>query len=87
MATKSKPKNRGGRPTKSPAGPVITQVNARLTAEDLALLTALQAQEQARLDSMGTVRVRVSPADTLRIALRREAERRGLLEAPVAQAS
>lgn len=84
MATKKPTKKHpGGRP---PKGDKATSrvVGVRLTDADSALLSAIQAQEQALADRLG---ITLSPADALRIALRREAERRGLLEAPVAQAS
>lgn len=87
MATKKptkKPtkKHPGGRP---PKGDKATSrvVGVRLTGADSALLSAIQAQEQASADRLG---ITLSPADALRIALRREAERRGLIES-MAQAS
>jgi len=89
MATKPKPKQgRPGRPTKSPAGPATTQVNLKLTAQEDALLAALQEREQARIDSLGAgLPVHVGRADTLRIALLREAARQGLVDTSVAKAS
>ncbi len=89
MATKPKPKKgRPGRPAKSPAGPATAQVNLKLTAEEDALLAALQEREQARIDSLGAgLPVHVGRADTLRIALLREAARQGLVDAAVAKAS
>lgn len=84
VAKKSAKKHPGGRPPKG--GEAATRkVTLGLTSADSALLSAIQAQEQAAADRLG---ITLSPADALRIALRREAERRGLLEgAPVAKAS
>lgn len=89
MATKKpkqpKPSGRTGRPSKSEGAAATSQVNLRLTPADRALLDAIQAQEQARMDEL-RVPMQVSPADALRILLRDAAERRGLVE-PVAKAS
>jgi len=84
MARKNAPaKPRTGRP---PKGEKATNrvVGVRLTDADSELLDAIQAQEQATADRLG---ITLSPADALRIALRREGERRGLVEGPVAKAS
>ena len=83
MARKKAPaKPRTGRPPKG-GGATIHKHSVRLTEADEAVLLALQAREQAKADALGLV---LSPADTLRIALRREAERQGLVET-VAKAS
>lgn len=85
MARKNAPpaKSRAGRPPKG--GEAANQrVNVRLTDADSALLDAIRVQEQEAADRLG---ITLSPADALRIALRREAERRGLVDAPVAKAS
>lgn len=83
MARKKAPtKPRPGRPPKSGEA-TIHKHSVRLTEADEAVLLALQAREQAKANAFGLV---LSPADTLRIALRREAERQGLIE-PMAQAS
>lgn len=84
MAPKKIKKTRMGRPTKSTGAAATSQVNLRLTPADRALLDAIQAQEQKMADRLGLV---LSPADTFRILLRQEGERRGLLDAPVAKAS
>lgn len=83
MARKKAPaKPRIGRPPKGGEA-TVHKHSVRLTEADEAVLLALQAREQARANALGLV---LSPADTLRIALRREAERQGLIE-PMAQAS
>lgn len=80
MATKNqpKPKKRMGRPAKSESGATVAQVSLRLIESDRALLDAIRVQEQQRVDGMG-LPMQVSPADALRILLRSEAKRRGLL--------
>jgi hypothetical protein len=85
MARKNTPtKPRTGRPPKS-AEPTVDRVTLRLTRADRELLDSIQAQEQEAASRLG---ITLSSADALRIALRREAERRGLVEAsPVAKAS
>ena len=83
MASKKTSKARMGRPTKTTGAAATSQVNLRLTPADRALLDAIQAQEQGVADKLGLT---LSPADTFRIILRREAERRGL-SASMAQAS
>lgn len=83
MARKKAPaKSRTGRPPKGGEA-TVHKHSVRLTEADEAVLLALQAREQARANALGLV---LSPADTLRIALRREAERQGLI-APMARAS
>jgi hypothetical protein len=70
-------KGQGGRPAKSTGTSTTEQVNVRLIPADLALLHAIQAQEQERMDQMG-VPMQVSPADAVRIILRAEGKRRGI---------
>lgn len=84
MASKKSNKTRMGRPTKSTGAAATSQVNLRLTPADRALLDAIQAQEQKTADRLGLV---LSPADTFRILLRQEAERRGLVDVPMDRAS
>lgn len=79
MARKKHP---GGRPPKGEKA-TVRVVGVRLTEADSLLLDTIQAQEQAAADRLG---ITLSPADALRIALRREAERRGLTDT-MAQAS
>lgn len=79
MARKKHP---GGRPPKG-SETATRKITLRLTTADSGFLDAIQAQEQAAADRLG---ITLSPADALRIALRREAERRGLTDA-MAQAS
>lgn len=82
--THAKPRTgRTGRPPKGDA-PTVDRVTLRLTRADREVLEALRAQEQKTANSLGLT---LSSADVLRLALRREAERRGLVEAPVAKAS
>lgn len=71
------PKGQGGRPAKNAGTATTEQVSVRLIPADLALLRAIQAQEQERMDQMG-VPMQVSPADAVRIILRAEGKRRGL---------
>lgn len=76
VSKKPAPKHPGGRPPKG--GEAATRkVTLSLTTADSALLNAIQAQEQTAADRLG---ITLSPADALRIALRREAERRGLVQ-------
>ena len=83
VSKKPAKKHPGGRPPKG--GEAATRkVTLGLTTSDSALLDAIQRQEQEAADRLG---ITLSPADALRIALRREGERRGLLDVPVAQAS
>lgn len=83
VSKKPAPKHPGGRPPKG--GEAATRkVTLSLTTADSALLNAIQAQEQERMDRL-RVPMQVSPADALRIVLRDEAERRGIgQEAPPA---
>jgi hypothetical protein len=74
------PKGSGGRPTKSAGTATAEQVSVRLIPADLDILRAIQAQEQARMDELG-VPMQVSPADAVRIILRAEGKRRGLVGA------
>ena len=78
MARKNAPpaKPRGRPPKGSEA--TVDRVTLRLTTADRELLSAIQAQEQEAADRLG---ITLSPADALRIALRREGERRGLTAA------
>ena len=77
MARKNAPtKPRTGRPPKS-AEPTVDRVTLRLTRADRELLNSIQAQEQEAASRLGLT---LSSADALRIALRREAERRGLVQ-------
>ena len=79
---KAAAKPRTGRP---PKGGQATShmVGVRLTDADHAALVALQAHEQETASLVGLT---LSPAYVLRLLLRREAEKRGLIE-PMAQAS
>jgi hypothetical protein len=70
-------KPRAGRPPKGSEA-AVDRVTLRLTPADRELLSAIQAQEQEAADRLG---ITLSPADALRIALRREGERRGLTAA------
>ena len=72
------PKGQGGRPAKSAGTSTTEQVNVRLIPADLDILHAIQAQEQARMDELG-IPMQVSPADAVRIILRAEGKRRGLV--------
>ncbi len=77
-------KRRAGRPPKGGEA-AVDRVTLRLTPADRELLDSIQAQEQEAASRLG---ITLSSADALRIALRREAERRGLVEAStVAKAS
>lgn len=81
--------NKGGRPKQGPEAASLV-VTTRWTPSDKALLETLIASERARLEAAGIMSgtaARVAAADVLRSLVRQEAERRGLLEAPVAQAS
>lgn len=85
--TKAAPKM--GRPTKG-QGAAEHMMTVRFTDDDKALLDALVGDERARLEAHGILAdsaARVAAADVLRALVRKEAQRRGLLEAPVAQAS
>lgn len=75
-------KTRTGRPPKGDA-PTVDRVTLRLTRADRKVLDALRAQEQETANQLGLT---LSSADVLRLVLRREAERRGIIE-PMAQAS
>jgi len=73
------PKGQGGRPTKNAGTATTEQISVRLIPADLAILRAIQEQEQARMDGLG-VPMQVSPADAVRIILRAEGKRRGLVD-------
>jgi hypothetical protein len=73
----AQPKRRAGRPPKG-AHPTTKMVSVRLSDDDLALLAALQAHEQAAADKVG---VTLSQGDVLRLALRLAAKRRGIAPA------
>ena len=59
----------------------------RFTDDDVELIKAIIVNEQARVQGQGGLQVRMTWADVLRSLVRQEAQRRGLVEAPVAQAS
>ena len=81
----SKTNGRRGRPARAASGPSETQVNLKLSPDEEAILTALQAREQARIDTLKTgLPMRVGRADVLRIFLHREAERAGLVDVATA---
>lgn len=88
-STRKPAHKRGGRPLKGdkPAEHLMT---TRWTDTDKGLLDALVADERAKLEAAGIMQetaARVAAVDVLRSLVRQEAQRRGLLEAPVAKAS
>ena len=81
------PSKRTGRPLKGDA-PTEHVRSIRFTDDDVEMIKAIIANEQARVQRQGGLQVRMTWADVLRSLVRQEAQRRGLLEgAPVAQAS
>jgi hypothetical protein len=87
-ATKSKrpgpPKGQGGRPPKAPADIATTSVTTRWTGADKALLDALVESEREAARAAGLAAAdRVTVSDVLRLLVRAEGKRRGLLQVDV----
>lgn len=74
------PKGQGGRPPKAPADTATTSVTTRWTDTDKALLDALVEREREAAREAGLAAAdRVTVSDVLRLLVRQEAKRRGLV--------
>lgn len=97
MPVRSRPKTQAKAPPKAAAKrmgrPTKGEVKAeqvlavRVTDADRSLIESIIEDEQRQVEARGGMSGRLTIADVIRSLVRQEAQRRGLLEAPVAQAS